>query len=159
MNWDAVGAIAELLGALGVIASLAYLAGQIRQNSRVTGMNSGHSIANGIASFLERVSFDSEIHSIWFRALSPTEELDEFERDRFGRLLTALYIRLFDANRHGELDPEIARRYDNLARYYLRFESVEAWWGRQNENVRSFDPDVADFIDQCLAQNRAAPHA
>jgi len=32
MNWDAVGAIAELLGAIGVIASLVYLATQIRQS-------------------------------------------------------------------------------------------------------------------------------
>ncbi len=30
MNWDAIGAIAELLGAVGVIASLIYLATQIR---------------------------------------------------------------------------------------------------------------------------------
>jgi hypothetical protein len=30
MNWDAIGAIAELLGAIGVIASLVYLATQIR---------------------------------------------------------------------------------------------------------------------------------
>ena len=29
MNWDAIGAIAELLGAVGVIASLVYLATQI----------------------------------------------------------------------------------------------------------------------------------
>jgi hypothetical protein len=32
MNWDAIGAIAELLGAIGVIASLIYLATQIRQS-------------------------------------------------------------------------------------------------------------------------------
>ena len=32
MNWDAIGAIAELAGAIGVIASLIYLARQIRQN-------------------------------------------------------------------------------------------------------------------------------
>jgi hypothetical protein len=33
MNWDAVGALAELVGAIGVIVSLIYLANQIRQNS------------------------------------------------------------------------------------------------------------------------------
>jgi hypothetical protein len=33
MNWDAIGAVAELLGAIGVIASLVYLAVQIRQSS------------------------------------------------------------------------------------------------------------------------------
>ncbi len=32
MNWDAIGAIEELLGAVGVIASLVYLATQIRQS-------------------------------------------------------------------------------------------------------------------------------
>jgi hypothetical protein len=34
MNWDAIGAIAELLGALGVLGSLLYLAVQIRQNTK-----------------------------------------------------------------------------------------------------------------------------
>ena len=34
MNWDAIGAIAELLGAAGVVASLIYLGVQIRQNTR-----------------------------------------------------------------------------------------------------------------------------
>ncbi|MBV1930234.1 MAG: hypothetical protein KUG71_00845 [Porticoccaceae bacterium] len=34
MNWDAIGAISEAVGALGVIITLIYLATQIRQNSR-----------------------------------------------------------------------------------------------------------------------------
>ena len=33
MNWDAIGAIAELLGAIGVIASLLYLARQMRNGA------------------------------------------------------------------------------------------------------------------------------
>ena len=34
MNWEAIGAVGEVLGALGVIATLSYLAVQIRQNTR-----------------------------------------------------------------------------------------------------------------------------
>ena len=33
MNWDALGAIAELLGAVAVFFTLAYLALQVRQNA------------------------------------------------------------------------------------------------------------------------------
>ncbi len=33
MNWEAIGAIAELAGALGVILSLLYLAAQIRTSN------------------------------------------------------------------------------------------------------------------------------
>ena len=39
MNWDAIGAIAELLGAVGVIASLVYLATQIRQSREQMNQN------------------------------------------------------------------------------------------------------------------------
>jgi hypothetical protein len=39
MNWDAIGAVAELLGAIGVIASLVYLATQIRQSREQTSQN------------------------------------------------------------------------------------------------------------------------
>ena len=35
MDWEAVGAVAELLGALGVVASLIYLARQISHNSKI----------------------------------------------------------------------------------------------------------------------------
>ena len=34
MNWEAIGAIGEILGAAGVIVSVTYLAIQIRQNTR-----------------------------------------------------------------------------------------------------------------------------
>ncbi len=36
MNWDAVGAIGEVIGAAGVVVTLVYLALQIRRNSIAT---------------------------------------------------------------------------------------------------------------------------
>jgi len=33
MNWDAIGAIAETLGAVAVVATLVYLSSQLRQNT------------------------------------------------------------------------------------------------------------------------------
>ena len=38
MNWEAIGAVGEIVGALGVISSLAYLASQIRTACAVFGM-------------------------------------------------------------------------------------------------------------------------
>jgi hypothetical protein len=35
MNWDAIGAIGEIVGAIAVLATLIYLAIQIRQNSAI----------------------------------------------------------------------------------------------------------------------------
>ncbi len=45
MNWDALGAIAEAVGAVGVIATLAYLAIQIRANTAALSAQARHSIS------------------------------------------------------------------------------------------------------------------
>ena len=34
MNWDAIGAMGEIIGAIAVLATLYYLSGQIKINSR-----------------------------------------------------------------------------------------------------------------------------
>ena len=34
MNWDAIGAIGEVSGAVAVVVTLIYLAGQLRQNTQ-----------------------------------------------------------------------------------------------------------------------------
>jgi hypothetical protein len=51
MNWDAIGAIAELLGAIGVIASLVYLATQIRQSREQMSQNTRATRASAYQQF------------------------------------------------------------------------------------------------------------
>ena len=36
MNWDAIGAVGEIVGALAVVVSLLYLAGQIRVSNKAS---------------------------------------------------------------------------------------------------------------------------
>ena len=40
MNWEAIGAVGEIVGAVAVVGTLFYLAIQIRQNNRVVEENS-----------------------------------------------------------------------------------------------------------------------
>ena len=44
MNWDAVGAMSELVGAIAVVVTLIYLAVQIRLNTRAIRQDTGHAI-------------------------------------------------------------------------------------------------------------------
>ncbi len=50
MNWDAIGAIAELLGAAGVVASLLYLATQYRRAARQEAARSFQIATDGLHS-------------------------------------------------------------------------------------------------------------
>ncbi len=47
MGWTAVGALAEALGAAGVILSLLYLASQVRQNTKLSRAATRQALADG----------------------------------------------------------------------------------------------------------------
>jgi hypothetical protein len=47
VNWEAVGAICEIVAALGVIISLVYLANQVRQNTRIARAQTRQALADG----------------------------------------------------------------------------------------------------------------
>jgi hypothetical protein len=68
MNWDAVSAITEIVGASAVIATLFYLAVQIRQNTRITISNIRE----------QRMSATQEIIFKW---ADEAELLDKIERN------------------------------------------------------------------------------
>ena len=59
MNWEALGAIAELLGAIGVILTLLYLSRQIDNNSKQLEGSAVVAIAEYERSMLEDI-FDNE---------------------------------------------------------------------------------------------------
>ncbi len=45
MNWDAIGAVGEIVGALAVVVSLVYLAIQVRRQNRESSMLAMHEIS------------------------------------------------------------------------------------------------------------------
>ena len=81
MNWDAVGAIAELAGAMGVILSLVYLAVQIRQNTgqmerteRAARGTAYQDLLTNLQSYLSPVAADAGLAEILRRGLIDCEQ-------------------------------------------------------------------------------------
>ena len=72
MNWEAVGAVGEIGGAIGVIATLVYLSIQLRQNTRAL-QASGYEHWNSISS-----SF-SDFTARYAKELSEIQEVDTLE--------------------------------------------------------------------------------
>ena len=90
MNWDAIGAIGEVVGAFGVIATLGYLAFQIRQNTKQLTLNelaSRVAVANASATALRverRSAYESaELADLWLRGMSDPDDLSENDYYRF----------------------------------------------------------------------------
>jgi hypothetical protein len=109
MNWDAIGAIAESVGALGVIVSLIYLAFQVRQNtaqvrlSRVQETSS--SLQDGFA-----VLYHPGNPQIWYKGHYSPDELDEQDAHTFRLFMErALYNvqNVVYQHEHGLIDQDV----------------------------------------------------
>ena len=103
MNWEAVGAISELIGALGVIASLGYVAYQIRQNTKQLEQNERASIAAAVNASLTNyrenrryIYTSSEVSDICLKGMADPAALAETERYRFRLLIQNLMDALWD---------------------------------------------------------------
>ena len=70
LNWGAIGAIAEMFGAAGVIASLIYLASQIRQSTRQSFAASYQSRAESSGHIFGELSMSNGLPEIFLKARS-----------------------------------------------------------------------------------------
>ena len=76
MNWDALGAIAELLGAIAVLATLLYLARQIKESSKAQTLSTYNSFIDGYMRLNEWLTETPERSSLTLMILEERKERD-----------------------------------------------------------------------------------
>jgi hypothetical protein len=95
MNWDAIGAAAEIMGALGVLVTLAYLAIQIRDNTRSLQAASLQSVLDGPRDrYFLPMAQTGDMADIYARGLSSLDQLDEVEQRRFFYMMYEQYFQM-----------------------------------------------------------------
>ena len=97
MNWDAIGAIAELVGAIATVATLAYLAVQIRQSSNTVRVSTATSRAEQKTQQSAFLSQTPEINRIFWAGLEHPESLSDAD-SRYFESIFATYLTSFEAS-------------------------------------------------------------
>ncbi len=94
MNWNAIGAISEALGAIGVVVTVAYLAFQIRQNTRSIEGSTEQALMNLELSLSELLAQHA---SIFRRGCADIADLTPDENGVFEHLVTAVMSQMYSA--------------------------------------------------------------
>lgn len=147
MNWDALGAIGETLGAVGVIVTLIYLARQISQNTRAMRLSTSHSVATAAREWNRPLLADPELAWTFQVGTEDPTKLDAKEQARFIELCFSLLRMFEDAHyqyHHGALDPDIWEGYEKLYGAYAKAPGFQAYWAKRKETFRQ---EFRDFID------------
>ena len=89
MNWEAIGAMGEIVGALVVFLTLVYLALQIRQNTHATRAASHHAVTDALNQLNLSLAENEEVASIWVSGMNDRSSLTDIQRERYDALLRA----------------------------------------------------------------------
>ena len=139
MDWQIVAAIGELLGAAGVIASLVYLAGQVRSNAaqvREAAVQTRHSAAQSIVNgFNEHLAELSEPEKARFFFPGLTNGLSHYpsysDVAAFSATMftfTRRYEELFHYQRDGAIDRWVWEGADRMMSDILVNPGAREWW-------------------------------
>ena len=158
MNWDALGAVAELAGAVGVIISLVYLGVQIRIQNRESRLNSVSESIRQFNDVLAGIAHNSELCSIWVRGLTDFEALDVEERARFsahtGRVFRVIEG-LFEYQLEGRLKPHTWAAMERTITEVLGSPGLQTWW---QSRAHWYGEPFQSYISGILNTQSAIPN-
>jgi hypothetical protein len=148
VNWDALGALAELLGAAGVVVSLVYLALQIRRSNALA-VAEAHRYSNQISSAsILAVAQHGDLAKIFREGLADRSALTADDRVRFdmflGGLITALAASITDQMTLGIYGHEFMSDQRFNLRIFLSTPGGSAWWKVYRA---SYPEAVQRFVD------------
>jgi hypothetical protein len=153
VNWEAIGAVAELLGALGVIITLIYLAAQIRHSSALIDRSIEASriaaedgIVRSFNDWRALLVADESVSDIYFRGLTDIRSLSVQERMRFNHFMNTFLWTGWQNWRSQEL---VGETNVELFRHMLRYEGGREFY---RNNREFFPPDFRDALDDLLQE-------
>ena len=146
VNWEAISAVGEILGAIAVIGSLLFVGVQIRNNTRTTRVAATHNLTNTFLTVLRTVTADPELARIWIQQATDTSNLSA---DELGRLLSlnVMALKAFeDAFHHhqmGQMSDEMWDGWQTLILTICNYPGVRQYWEhRKGFYSRSFQEYV-----------------
>jgi len=156
MNWEAIGAIAEGLGAAGVIASLLYVANQVRANTRASRVEAKLQSTRFLGEMVDMLIQDPALNELFRKGRADLEALEGPDFYRFSNMLLKAFW-FFSAQhfqfRLGTLAESEWEEVNAPIHYYLSGPGVQAWWSSLGR--ASFGPEFRDFIDAEIAEMEA----
>ncbi len=147
MNWEAVGAIGEVLGAIGVIVTLVYLAAQIRQNTRSLGTEAYGRALDRVTTVQGRLAEHPELTNILLRGAPDKGSLSATERAQFAWIFYEMFTGfefMFHQAQSGALTEVVWQRWGDTIRWWLSFPGVRQWW---DARPAPFTADFTEFVD------------
>lgn len=153
MNWDAIGASGEVLGAIVVVASVIYLGIQIRHNTRASRDEAYRDIFTAVSSQFS-IMAEPENCQVLLKGFANFKALTPGEKFQFDSLLCAWMTLLESSVISNEADLILDETMENWAHYmrprFFCYSGFALWWEQAQGN---FHPDAVQWVDRQIRKS------
>lgn len=128
VNWDAVSAYSEVIGAIAVVVSLVYLALQVRQNTRAIRGATLDAITGHMQAELR---WSSEMPGTFKKAMEDPATLTYEESWQLSEWVTAAFTARqneYHQYQQGMLDEEVWEGIENIIKLLMGIPWIRDWW-------------------------------
>jgi len=146
-----LGSIGELVAAIATIATLVYLAVQVRQNTRALRSSTFQDIAGAMSSTTEAVATHPEIAVLMVKATGGLVDLTREERVRYSFILLTTFRRLetiYVQQQMGLIELALTEGFERSALSVLAEGGGLEWWQSAKE---AFSTAFASHVDSRIA--------
>ena len=157
MNWEAIGAAGEILGAIAVLVTLIYLAIQVRQNTAQQKREELVSIQHGQNSVVSQLQ-SPKIMGAYVRTAEKKSPTIEDRGTCFSWVLQYLnhFQIVHEFYRDGSLEEEQYQLWAGFAVAVVAPKGIRRWW-EEEQGKLAFHSEVRALIDKRLKDTTNPP--
>jgi hypothetical protein len=145
MNWEAIGAISDSVGAAGVIVTLIYLAIQITRNTKATRQQSYNDLVARRSAWMSEVADNREM-TVIFYAGAQGELTNGLDSQRFLLVMINFMSHFQDAYlqfQAGIVEEDVWQAERKILAAVLHTPGVDDWW---HHATQFFMPDFVKEV-------------
>ena len=151
MNWEAIGAVSEILAAIAVIVTLIYLAKQIRQNSQAVEISALRDTTEQWNQWSEILATSGELAEIVARGNHSYRDLSEVDAMRYGAYVQMFFdcaesYRILVAEHEVQKDMDVL---ESIVGRRVRIRGFSEWWA---DNRTDYADEFSDWVEEIAEQ-------
>jgi hypothetical protein len=145
------GAIGEMLGAIATVATLIYLAIQIKEHTSLAKRQALDTVLEKAAAWYTQLNMNPELLDIYFDGQTEFQSFEQRKQFRYHTIITPLFVTFEGGLEHAKdraVKSELVEAMHAAIARELEPPGARAWWeslGRQ-----TFSKDFADLVDSIV---------
>ena len=153
MDLEALAHLGEVIGAAAVVASLLYLAVQVRQSTKAQRTENYARALDRVSSVQNMLSQDDEVSRIFAKGVENTASLTALEKIRFTWALYESFDSfefMFYTYETNQMPEQVWKRWSMTVAWWLSYPGVRTWWAHRPVQ---FSDSFTAFVESLLKDN------